>query len=96
VESIEKRFERGVFCANLTPVPSPPAERGVRRKPSHYRGEVNGNKTDVCHKAQGLLLLQMWPDWVSLGPSSTLPITMIDPPCGRCYTAGRFAGLSVG
>jgi len=28
-ESIERRFENGASCANLTPSPSPLAERGV-------------------------------------------------------------------
>ena len=28
-ENIEKRFESGISCANLTPRPSPLAERGV-------------------------------------------------------------------
>ena len=29
MEGVEKRFESGVSWANLTPIPSPPAERGA-------------------------------------------------------------------
>ena len=55
-EGVEKRFQSGVSCANLTPgrATSPPSPLRPRR--GEQRGEVKRNKAAVRHKAQVLLL----------------------------------------